>query len=95
MFTATRTELEAYEAEPRYARAVPFIHLLLRSYSGLFSDYVIIDEKEIARRAECSPQVAVDRLNYLTRMGLVGATTSGWCIDESILYICHSFLPDI
>ena len=71
MFTATRTELEAFEKEPRYARAVPFIHLLLRSYSGLFSDYVIIDEKEIARRAECSPQVAVERLNYLTRMGLI------------------------
>ena len=71
LFTATRKELEAYEAEPRYARAVPFIHLLLRSYSGLFNDYVIIDEKEIARRAECSPQVAVERLNYLTRIGLV------------------------
>ena len=71
LFTATRKELEAYEAEPRYARAVPFIHLLLRSYSGLFSDYVIIDEKEIARRAECTPQVAVERLNYLTRIGLV------------------------
>lgn len=71
LFTATRTELETFEADPRYARAVPFIHLLLRSYSGLFNDYVIIDEKEIARRAECSPQVAVDRLNYLTRMGLV------------------------
>ena len=71
MFTAIRAELEAFEKDPRYARAVPFIHLLLRSYSGLFNDYVIIDEKEIARRAECSPQVAVDRLNYLTRMGLV------------------------
>ena len=71
LFTATRTGLEAYEAEPRYARAVPFIHLLLRSYSGLFNDYVIIDEKEIARRAECTPQVAVDRLNYLARIGLV------------------------
>ena len=71
MFTATRKELETYEAEPRYARAVPFIHLLLRSYSGLFNDYVIIDEKEIARRAECTPQVAVERLNYLTRIGLV------------------------
>ena len=71
LFTATRKELEAYEAEPRYARAVPFIHLLLRSYSGLFSDYVIIDEREIARRAECTPQVAVERLNYLTRIGLV------------------------
>ena len=34
MFTATRTELEAYEAEPRYARAVPFIHLLLRLLRG-------------------------------------------------------------
>ena len=71
LFTATRKELEAYEAEPRYARVVPFIHLLLRSYSGLFNDYVIIDEKEIARRAECTPQVAVERLNYLTRIGLV------------------------
>ena len=71
MFTATRKELESYEAEPRYARAVPFIHLLLRSYSGLFNDYAFIDEKEIARRAECSPQVVVERLNYLTRIGLV------------------------
>ena len=71
LFTATRTELESFEKDPRYARAVPFIHLLLRSYSGLFSEYAIIDEKEIARRAECSPKVAVDRLNYLTRMGLV------------------------
>ena len=71
MFTASRTELEAFENDSRYARAVPFIHLLLRSYSGLFSDYAVIDEKEIARRAECSPQVVVDRLNYLTRMELI------------------------
>lgn len=71
MFTVSRKELEAFEEDARYTRAVPFVHLLLRSYSGLFSNYSIIDEKEIARRAECTPKVAVDRLNYLTRIGLI------------------------
>lgn len=100
MFVATRQELETYESDPRYARAVPFIQLLLRSYSGLFSQNVIIDEKEIARRAECSSEKVVERLHYLTRVGLVdyqpASSLPKICfamnrVDESRLFYDTSF----
>ena len=43
-----------------------FIKLLLRSYSGLFSSFVSIDEKELARRANVSVAIIVQTLTQLS-----------------------------
>jgi ATP-dependent DNA helicase RecQ len=44
------------------------LQCLLRSYSGLFADYVSIVETYIARRCEITPQQVYDSLLILTKM---------------------------
>lgn len=48
-----------------------FIRLILRSYTGLFSDYVKIDENTIARRAKINVENVVKGLLMLTKSGIV------------------------
>ena len=48
-----------------------FIKLLLRSYTGLFTDYVIIDEQILARRAKVSPDTVYQFLSKLSSMKLI------------------------
>lgn len=45
--------------------------LILRTYSGLFADYVYISEAVIARRANLSEQVVYESLLCLTRMHVI------------------------
>ncbi|HEY9116160.1 MAG TPA: ATP-dependent DNA helicase RecQ [Bacteroidales bacterium] len=40
---------------------------ILRSYSGVFNDYVNINETQLAKRAEIDLKFAVDRLTYLDK----------------------------
>lgn len=77
-----------------------FIKLILRSYSGLFTRYVKIDEVEIAQRAGISEEEAVSLLHKLARMGLWSyspkteqalITFLTPRVDENYLY----FSPDI
>ena len=49
MFRAKRDEL--YHFQVKHAELDGFIKLLLRSYSGLFSQYAVIDEKYLARKS--------------------------------------------
>jgi ATP-dependent DNA helicase RecQ len=42
-----------------------FIKLLLRSYTGLFTGYVTIDEALLAKRAETTPEVIINYLKML------------------------------
>ncbi|HRZ76669.1 MAG TPA: helicase-related protein, partial [Bacteroidales bacterium] len=49
----------------------PFIKLLLRSYSGIFSEPAIINEKELARRAGLSEENVVGVLDYLNQLGVL------------------------
>ena len=67
----TQENFKILENSEFYQKAKPFIQLLLRSYSGLFSNYQIIDEKEIAQRFDCSEAMVVKKLEYLTKIGYV------------------------
>jgi ATP-dependent DNA helicase RecQ len=48
-----------------------FVKLLLRSYGGLFSNYVKINEEEIARRAEKQVEEVVELLLELSQKNMV------------------------
>ena len=48
-----------------------FIKLILRSYSGMFEDYVKINETDLARRANIGRQKVIDALKYLDKLGVV------------------------
>ncbi len=47
-------ETELYKFQVKHPKLDPFIKLLLRSYSGVFTDFVKIDESQLARRAQLS-----------------------------------------
>ncbi|MBR5100552.1 MAG: ATP-dependent DNA helicase RecQ, partial [Bacteroidales bacterium] len=48
-----------------------FIKLLLRMYTGLFTEYVPIDEEKIAKAGRYAPDVVVDKLKQLSRRQLL------------------------
>lgn len=48
-----------------------FIKLILRSYSGLFTDYIPINEKEIAKRTEIEVEAVKSYLNRLKQFGVI------------------------
>lgn len=49
----------------------PFVQMLLRSYPGLFNDYVRIDEPRIARQMEVETSKVLLALQKLDTMGLI------------------------
>ena len=62
-FTVSRDEL--YKFQVANEAFDSFIKLLLRSYTGLFTGYVVIDEALLARRADTTGEVIY---NYLKRL---------------------------
>jgi ATP-dependent DNA helicase RecQ len=48
-----------------------FIKVLLRSYAGLFSEFVKISELDIAKRAGISAEDVVKKLSHLKRLGIL------------------------
>jgi ATP-dependent DNA helicase RecQ len=48
-----------------------FIKLILRSYTGLFSDYVNIDEASLAKRANINLETVYNYLNKLSSLGIL------------------------
>lgn len=66
---ATRDNL--YKFQISNAQFDPFIKLLLRSYSGLFSDFISIDEKTLARNASTEVRVIFEYLNKLNNLGIL------------------------
>jgi len=55
-------------SNPKYD---PFIKLILRLYSGLFNDFVKIDENEIARKINTDTVAVVKTLNELVKQDVV------------------------
>lgn len=47
------------------------LHVLLRSYTGLFSDYIAIQEEVLAKRLGCTADDVYQRLLGLSRMGIL------------------------
>ncbi len=50
------------------AQADAVLSTILRRYSGLFSDYITIDEYQVGRASGCTPQQVYESLLLLTRM---------------------------
>lgn len=60
-----------YKFQLEYERYDRLIKVLLRSYSGLFSQYAFIDEKTIARRAGITPEQVVKALKFMEQQQLL------------------------
>ncbi len=58
-------ETELYKFQVKYPKLDPFIKLLLRSYSGVFSDFVKINESQLAKQASISLDEVKRFLNVL------------------------------
>lgn len=69
IFTATREELYSYLRQDELTDAV--IKVILRSYTGLFADYVYINESLIATRARCTPDEVYHLLVGLSKYRIV------------------------
>ena len=69
MFNIDHTDLYTFQVEnPGYDA---FIKLLLRSYGGVFSDFIRINEKEISRRAGTTDDKIRAMLKKLQQLGLI------------------------
>jgi ATP-dependent DNA helicase RecQ len=68
-FIVTRDEL--YKFQVANAAFDGFIKLLLRSYSGVFADYVTIDEQTLARRAKISSDAVYQFLKKLSTQKII------------------------
>ena len=64
-FTVSRDEL--YRVQLGNDDTDAFVKLLLRMYTGLFTEYVPIDEEKIARAGRFTPAVVVEKLRSLSR----------------------------
>ena len=64
-FTVSRDEL--YRVQLGNDDTDAFVKLLLRMYTGLFTEYVPIDEEKIARAGRYAPAVVVEKLRSLSR----------------------------
>lgn len=69
MITCNKEEL--FQFEVKRAAFEPLIQLLLRAYGGLFSDYSIIHETELARRLQVEISEIKRRLNEMKSQNLI------------------------
>lgn len=68
MFICDRREFYNVDLDPLTDR---ILQLIMRTYTGLFADYVYIDEGNLARNAGCTPRQVYEALLLLSRMHLV------------------------
>ncbi|MFW6370531.1 MAG: helicase-related protein, partial [Bacteroidota bacterium] len=69
IFLVNRDELYSYQL--KNAKLDTFIKLLLRSYTGLFSEYVKVDEVWLAKQAGVTIDVIFQYLNKLSGQGII------------------------
>ena len=69
MFTISREDLYKYQVANRQTDAV--IKLLLRSYTGLFSNYANIDEDLLAKYMRCTRESLVEMFISLTKQKIL------------------------
>lgn len=68
-FRIDRDELYKFQvANDRYDAV---IKLMLRAYSGMFSDFVKIDEHNLAAKAKVTPELVMNALSSLNNMGVL------------------------
>jgi ATP-dependent DNA helicase RecQ len=68
-FLARRDEL--YRIDTKVRNLEELIGMLLRSYTGLFTDYVRIDEVLLARRLNMTPDELYQNLKYLSQQKII------------------------
>ncbi len=68
-FLIDREDLYRIQVEEK--KLDPFIKLLLRSYSGLFTEFVKISENELANRSNLKKEQVIKMLEYLDKTGVV------------------------
>lgn len=97
-FLLNRDDLYKFQIQNR--KFDGFIKLILRSYTGLFSDYTAIDENILSKRANIRRDLVYDYLIKLSQMKVISyipARKSPLLIfteerlDEKSLYISHEF----
>ncbi len=69
LFTIQRDKL--YEFQVAYKNHDVFIKLLLRSYTGLFTNFTTINEDILAKRANTTPQVIYEYLITLQKLNIL------------------------
>jgi ATP-dependent DNA helicase RecQ len=62
---------DLYKFQVEHVKYDKFIKTLLRSYSGLFTEFVTISESDLARRLEISASEAMNILNSLEKFELI------------------------
>lgn len=80
MMQANKEDL--YQFQVRYSKFDPLIKTLLRSYGGLFENYVHVNEKELAYRVKVGAVTIVEQLRYLDK-------------EKLISYVPQSALPKL
>ncbi len=68
-FNITRDDL--YKFQVSKSQYDVFIKLLLRTYTGMFSGYVSIDEEQLAKQAGTSTETIIEYLKYLSAEGVI------------------------
>lgn len=68
-FEANREDIYRFQVEN--PKIDPFIKLLLRSYSGVFTEFVPVNEAELARRAGIKEEEIVANLERLQKAGIL------------------------
>ncbi|MBL7913061.1 MAG: RecQ family ATP-dependent DNA helicase [Bacteroidia bacterium] len=62
---------ELYSFQIKFPKYEPVIKTLLRSYGGLFEDYVFINEKDLAYRVKTNATELTEQLKFLDKQGLL------------------------
>lgn len=80
LFLANKEDI--YQFELLYPKFEPLVKTLLRSYGGLFENYVFINEKDLAYRVKISAATITEYLVYLDK-------------QEILSYVPQSSLPKL
>ncbi len=67
--TAKREDL--YRIQVEQPALDPLIKLMLRNYPGIMSDFVVVNEKDIARKLDVKPEKVEETLGYLQRLNVL------------------------
>lgn len=65
------TKEELYRLRGWDAKTDELIQTILRSYTGIFTDYAYIDEEKLSERINLSQEGIYERLQMLTRQGII------------------------
>ena len=62
---------ELYSFQIKFPKYEPVLKTLLRSYGGLFENYVFINEKDLAYRVKTNSKELIEQLRFLDKQGLL------------------------